>query len=439
MGFKDIVIDCLRSHAADVTVDFVVLINAIFVGMEVDFPDMVKGLGDMVRLLICVVYIVEWVVRLAMEGKTILLHKHLLKAELIIVVVAIYGALAAPDNPLLWRCSVVRSVRLLRVTGRARQSVVLGDLWLSIAAMGRGMRALGWLMLIGGAISFFFGGSVRGFIYGSGENDDLNTALCGDDDFRHHLNCLEVDQYFGSVSNTAVTMMQVATLDRWAAHVVRPLSKMRIEAAIFLTCFVLVATYGFLNIAVGVIVWATVELAQLHDSHRDRVQILQDREHIRNLRNYLESCLQLEGREFLDEREIKEAMHVFAVKKVYDELDLPVTDMKQLWAHLDPLSEGEISLDAFEYGCQTLLEPAKRYDMAALSARLNGRAEFTKVLLERCDTTLQNMDSLCAKLRYGFATMRTHVLSDHVNEVFAEVGLRRAGKMEIPHVESDEL
>jgi len=132
-------------------------------------------------------------------------------------------------------------------------------------------------------------------------------------------------------------------------------------------------------------------------------------------------------------------MAIPSVKKVYDELKLPVSDIHELWTHLDPFGIGDISLDDFEHHCMGLLEPAGRMDMAELSARLNGRGAFAEHLGVRCDAAIADMDDIFGRLTIGFTKLRKHVLSEDVNEIFPEVGLRRAGKMKIPPPEADDL
>jgi len=411
-----------------VAVDIIVVLNAVLVGLEVEMPELLGSLHDVFPILFCVIYIGEFVLNFA-QG-TVFKSK-LLMAELVVVLVAVMGAFALPGKKVLWRASVFRIIRGLRILPYASTSHAFADLWLALAAMRKGALALAWLILILFLGLIVFGIGTRGLVY-AGVDDDLTTAVCGGDDFRKHLMCINVDEYFGSVYRSTVTMLQMATLDRWAAHVVRPLSIMRPEAAMFIVCFVFVTTYGLLSIAVGVLVWCTVEVAKLHDTHRDRISVVQDRNSLHELRDYLGKCLALEARTKLDFREIKEAMMLPSVKKVYDELKLPVTDLKQLWTHLDPFSTGEVTLDEFEHGCISLLEPAGRLDMAHLSARLNGRGAFAKNLGDRCDATIDDLDHICGRLTVGFAKLRRHVLSEDINETFAEVGLRRLGKMKIP-------
>jgi hypothetical protein len=419
----------------EAVVDSVVIINAAFVGLEVDKPDVVGNSASIVQSLICVIYISEFALRLFLDfDRTI--RKPRLIVEFLTVVVALLGAFAFPDDKLIWRLSAFRClVRLTRAIKASSRSYRFADLWLVLASWWRSLLALRWLALIFFFLAFFFGGAARGLIF-AGEDDDLSTAVCGGDNFRVHLRCIDIDEYFGSITSTMLTMMQLVTLDRWAGHIVRPLrNSARPEAAFFLTCFVFVAFYGLISIIIGVLVWSTVETAKQHRAHRDNVFVDTAKERIRDLKDYFRRCLELEERTLLDLREIKEAMVVPLVKKTYDELELPVTDVEQLWHHLDEHDVGQITLDRFADGCEKLLEPARRFDMAVLSAKLNARSQFAENLEDRCEVTAQEMEVLFKKLTTGFTLMRKHVLSKEVNEIFAEVGMRRAGKMTMTNTE----
>lgn len=423
-------------------VDAIVISNAAFVGLEVDQPDLVKeDFAKIIRIIFCVIYIIEFLVRLAMDLQHF--RKLRLQVEMLVVLVAAIGAFGFPEKKILWRLSVWRLIRLTRVVIYSSRSARYADLWLVLTAFWRSLLAIRWLVLILFFSVIFFGGAARGFIFNGPDDDELNIAVCGRPDvnyhaFRIYLSCIDVDEYFGSMYKTCFTMMQLVTLDRWAAHVVRPLAGMRPDAAFFLFCFVLACTYGLMSIATGVLVWSTVEKAKEHRVHRNNVTMVTDKDRIKDLRDYFHKCLVLEDRSMLDLREIKEAMAVPQVKQVFEELNLPVVDVQQLWTHLDMENEGEITLEQFEQRCWILLEPAKRFDMACLSARLNGRAVFAENLGKRCDVTAREIDNLCKKLSVGFRQMRRHVLSEEVNDIFPEVGLRRGGKMRMPPYTTDE-
>jgi len=430
----------LQESAPDLVIDAVVVLNAVWVGLEVDMPEAVDGLKDLVRLVILVVYIVEFTIRLAMDPKGLIMEQKLLRCELLCVILAVLGVFVMPDNKVIWRCSCFRIIRGLRIQENAKDSVKLSDLWLALAGMQRAVKSLAWLILIMFLFCFFCGIAVRGLIFNADEDAMLADDLLNEcpekyigDDFRIRLKCIDEDEYFGNLFKSCVTMLQIATLDRWAAHIMRPLSRIHAEVSWVLMFYVIVMSYGLTSIAVGVLVNSTVEVAKLHDTHRDRVAIVLDKIKVGHLRDYFDKCLALEDRDMLDMREIKEGLGVPMVRAAFEELDLPIEDPNELWTHLDQHSMGEITLDEFEHGCMLLLEPAKRFDMAALSCRLNGRGEFTRHLADRCDATIDEMDRIFSKLNVGFQKCRAHVRSDDINDLFPEVGLRRAGKMAIPH------
>jgi len=300
------------------------------------------------------------------------------------------------------------------------------------------MRTLFWLMIFLFFICIIFGFTARGLVYAGEDDSDLTTTTCGGDNFRAHIYCIDIDEYFGDKLQTSLTMLQAVTLDRWTAHIVRPLSGMRPLAAAAIFCFVVVTTYCLLSIAVGVLVWSTVELAKNHDTHRENVVLVQDRELIIDLREYFDQTLKLDDRELLDFKELQEGMLVPQVRHAYQMLNLPVLDLRQLWSHLDQNLTGEITTDDFERGCLSLLEPAKRMDMACLAAKLHGRAVFSQRLEARCDDVVQDMSVLFKRLSLGFAVMREYVQSEEVNSLIPEVGLRNAGKMYVPPVVAED-
>jgi hypothetical protein len=423
-----------RAHAFEDTIDVVVLLNVIYVGISCDDPE---GLPDL-SLVFSAIYIIEYGIRLIVYNEHFLFKDHLSKVELLPVFVAWIGAFAQPDNKVLWRASVFRSIRIARALKMTRRSHALAELWLVLTGIGRAMKTMTWLLLSLLFITVCFGITVRGYIYNENDDTDLNTAVCGGDVFRKRLQCLDVDEYFGDTFSASITMLQALTLDRWAGHVVRPLARARPLAAAAIVCFVIVSTYCLLNVAVGVLVWSTVELAKVHDSHRERIMMVQDRELIHDLKDYFEATLRADDRDALDYKELQEAMLVPQVKHAYQRLNLPVTDLHQLWLHLDQDLDNEVSLEDFESGCLSLLEPAKRFDMACLSAKLNGRAAFGQRLSDRCDHVVDDLEVLSSKLSYGFAKMRTYVMSEDVNTLIPEVSLRQAGKMYIPPVYTDD-
>lgn len=428
LDLLDIALYLLKGEAYEVFIDGVVLANAVAVGFEVDDKDF--WLFEVLRYTFCGIYLLEILTRLFLHGP--FRCNLLILMEEIIVLVAALGVFAFPDVVLMWRLSVLRCVRFLRWWRIAQDFSPLQDLWLVLLGVARALKALAWLAVLLSCVLWAGGAIIRTLV-----NSDLEDKVdfpCGGDDFRIHMTCIDSDEYFGSMFRSWFTMFQVATMDRWASHIVRPMFDLSPMSAVVLVLFVLTTSYGLLSIAVGVLVWSTVDLAEAHEEHRTRLQHKHDAETIKTLRSYFANSLLIEDKENLDYRELREGLDVPGVRKAWKELDLPVIDLPQLWHHLDYTDKGEITLDEFEKGCRRLKDPASRYDMAMLAARLHGNAVRSGDLAARCSLASEDVDMLCNILGGAFAHLRQYVLSDEVGDQIPEVGLRRAGMMSKAHL-----
>lgn len=422
--------------------DSLVLFNALILGLEIDAPYI---LGDALHLTFRVVIPVAYMAEMAFEfSQGSFATSWRLRFEALVVLVSTIGAFSS--IPILWRCSGFKLARLLRFRDYAKNFIALGDLWLVLASWRAGVPVLGWFILILGLLLLVFGIAAQGFVYAGPDDWELTTEECGgfNDvhlgtyDFRRHIYCIDVDEYFGNMLRSTFTMFQMLTMDRWAAHVVRPLSGIRPLAAGFIVVIVVFMAYGLMSIFLGLLVWCTVETATHHDAHRANIDIVLDRVRVQELTQYFSEAIALEAKETLDFREMKESLSTGMPKIIYTDLRLPVDDLEELWTHLTPNRESEITMEQWQERCMSLLNPVDRMDMAHLSCKLNGRGEFVKTLGKRAEVMEHQVDDIFKKLSLGFKLLRKHVQSPDLNEVFPEVGLRRAGKMRIPEPVDDD-
>merc|ERR1719181_1958078 len=65
------------------------------------------------------------------------------------------------------------------------------------------------------------------------------------------------NDYFGTMSRSMFTMLQVATMDKWSTNIARPLIKHDGSVIVWLMVFILISRYGVLNVAIGTIAEAT--------------------------------------------------------------------------------------------------------------------------------------------------------------------------------------
>jgi len=95
-----------------------------------------------------------------------------------------------------------------------------------------------------------------------------NTAY---DDMRLLTNGWDHDELFGSVGRSMFTLLQCMTRDGWASQVARFVIIKQWHLSFFFMFFMMISTYGLLNLVVSVIVEQTLTAAR-NNASRDKAK-----------------------------------------------------------------------------------------------------------------------------------------------------------------------
>jgi len=415
------------------TVDAAVLVNALVVGTELDYGGNAPAYFKTLRYAICGLYALELGLRAFVDG---LLRRKLAQnpketrpvgvlffsphragglancCEFLLVLSAFVDTFALSGPTILWRCTVLRVVRYLRIHKLAARWRPLTELWLVLMGLARASKALAWFFLLLICVIYGFGGAAAGLVDSDGIQDTPG--------FDSH-------EYFGSTPRSMLTLLQLATLDGWASSVVRPLAASRPFAACVLVVFAFVTAYGFMSVGVGVLVWSTVELAHKHEGHSSQTSMAADFDMIAGLTGYFRDDLWSSNREFLTKRDFQDAMSIPQLALVFRRLELPLLNTESLFRHIDHQRKGRITLEQFEKTLTNLKKPANRFDVACLTATLGGSSTSVLRLERRADAVLGKLESVKRTLSSSFAELNVLAQPDQETGQVPEVVLRRAG------------
>jgi hypothetical protein len=429
-GYKDSAVFAL-------TIDVAVLVNALAVGLELDFSDSREPppIFQTIRLLVCGLYLWEVFWKLLVDG---LLRKNLAwkKRETRALGVCFFSPFRAGGranlfeiglglsaivetfvgiNPWLWRLSVLRTVRWCRIHRLAARWRPLTDLWLVLMGLAQAWKALSWFFLLLLCVMYGMGGAAAGLV---------------DSDGIQHTPGFDSKEYFGSTSRSMLTLLQLATMDGWASSVVRPLMASRPFAAGVLIVFAFVTAYGFLSVGVGVLVWSTVELGKTGEGSVDKASMSTDLDIIAALTNYFKEDLWAANRdETLTKRDFLDAMSVPQLASAFRKLDLPLPDIESLFRHMDHQRSGRITLAQFEKSLTNMKTPATRFDVACLTATLGGSSTSVSRLERRADSALSKLETVKRTLTHSFGELSALAEPDSETGQVPEVMLRRMGKI----------
>mmetsp|Transcript_94178 Transcript_94178/g.304278 ORF Transcript_94178/g.304278 Transcript_94178/m.304278 type:complete len:434 (-) Transcript_94178:157-1458(-) len=412
----------LRGDFGEWFIDAVVLANVLMVGLEVDQAG--EAGFQVPRIAFCLIYAVEMAVRILSDGLQSWKQAAVNLLDLLVVVMAVIDT-ARGQSTWLWRSTLLRALRFLRIYRAAARYRLLRDLWLVLVGLARAARGLAWLALLLVVLLFACSAAATGLVRSSVLSDE-GAADC---DVEQDFDCFNVQEYFGSVPRSLLTLLQLATLDSWASHVVRPLALSNPFAATVLAAFAVATAYGLLSVAVGMLVFSTVELARSHGDHASVKATREDDETIAMLTDYFKAILMMDQRATLDYVELQDAMSVPQVASALKGLDLPVLDIKELFAHLDKGRQGEITLEAFGSGLRLMKQPASRFDIACLSATIGGSVTFTGRLKARATAMHDRLEGLGQTLAAAFEEVEQVARHGHASEA-PELHLRRTGRIE---------
>mmetsp|Transcript_193 Transcript_193/g.633 ORF Transcript_193/g.633 Transcript_193/m.633 type:complete len:546 (-) Transcript_193:64-1701(-) len=345
--------------------------------------------------------------------------------------------------------TAARLLRIFTLQKHCKDRRSLRDVWLVLGGLQDGLPAFLWFLVVLFFIVYPCGGAatvlMRDLQWGGVTlltttlqpvPSDLEEVAvepeyyCVGSEFRSRLECIDLDEYFGSTSRSALSLLQVLTYDRWATSIVRPVLGLDVLGASLLIAFIAVVGFIVMNAAAAVFVYATVQLARTHADHESQKSMLDDYEIVSSLSNFFAVNLKLEDRKSIDFLELKEAMEIPQVAAAFTQLDLPVPEPFKLFKQIDKRNRGHVSVDEFREGLLRLKEPATRVDYARLAARLGGKVTYMDSVEARTEVLRQKLHDTAKALSFAMEQLGSYTESQGVSEWLPEVPLRAAGKMQ---------
>jgi len=263
------IIDVVEGIRVERVIIFLIIINAITLGMETS-PSIMANWGLVIHWLdkiILTVFVVEITLRIIGRGGSFFKDPWSL-FDFFVVAIALV--------PSTGQFAVLRALRVLRVL---RLLTMVPQMRRVVSALLAAIPGLSSIMLVLLLVFYVFA--------------VMSTNMFGSD----------FPQWFGSIGKSMYTLFQVMTLESWSMGIVRPVMEVHPYAWIFFIPFILVATFTMLNLFIAIIVnamqlqteYETEKTVEAVESATQRVDahVHQDikriEEELRRIRNFLEN------------------------------------------------------------------------------------------------------------------------------------------------------
>jgi Ca2+-binding EF-hand superfamily protein len=133
---------------------------------------------------------------------------------------------------------------------------------------------------------------------------------------------------------------------------------------VFFIFFIAVASFGFLNIVVGIVVESTLRTSEADDNKIKRAQERDRQRVFDHLREIFEAADE-DGSGTLTLGEVEKAINKPEIYNKLKMIEFPVEDPRQIFELLDYDNTGELSIDEFINGCIGMKGTAKSKDLLA--------------------------------------------------------------------------
>ncbi|CAJ1349448.1 unnamed protein product [Effrenium voratum] len=257
--------------------------------------------------------------------------------------------------------TVLRALRVIRFVRLVRMFSAFRELWLLVGGLTNSVKALSWVGLVVFMLIYVCGIICTAEI---GQNDE--TYAIGPS---YNGEVWPYKQYFGTVFRSMFTLLQVLTLDGWCDDIVRHVVYRQPVMGVFFICFILLTSFGLMNVVVGIIVENTLAAAQVVDKRKEEKLARHRKETVQQLVAILSrSDSRRSG--LISLEELRAANQSVIVQKKFESIGLQFEEVEHVFTLLDVDRSGKIELLRFENACRELVGGGKRRDIAQVEVNI---------------------------------------------------------------------
>jgi len=363
----------------------IVLVNIVTIGLETEFSE-TSGLFGAVNNGFILCYIMELILRLLTHGMKAL-RDGFNVMDVIIVFLAFLERIMSSGGVAraLPTFRTFRMVRLLQKSRFFKHSFELKGIFMLTKRM---FRTLFWVMLILFLVLWVLAVFAHMVI---GKSAEWNETLDPSKEFPPFV-ALDIQEYFGSVWKSFITLLQVTTLSQWAPHIARRIIKVYPLTFAFFVAFIWITTYGLLVAILSNLVQEAMISTHENAGAIRQMERAQRKEAGLRVRDIL-ADIDVDGSGQLDESEIAWALKVTNLEDVLHELGVPVTDAQSLVCLLDYSGDGYVSYDELVQGIVAMDEHVTKRDFVMLGF-------WVKNLLHRTSHLEERLSKMCDQISY---------------------------------------
>jgi len=225
-------------------------------------------------------------------------------------------------------------------------------------------------------------------------------------DYRKISGGWDNEELFGTIGRSMFTLLQMMTLDSWSSQVARHVINMQWEMGIFFIIFLVLSTYGLLNIVISIIVEHMLQAAAKND-RKARARLDSTRKQELDSIKEVFVLSDRDGSGEVDLHEFLEAVKNPEVQWRMRALGLPLMGAAKLFAVIDGDGSRTLTITEFINGCKKLKGTAQSKDLLVIQAQadiLSTKMEGLGRSLEDSARMMTILDAITSRTDLRFAS-----------------------------------
>mmetsp|Transcript_51960 Transcript_51960/g.134394 ORF Transcript_51960/g.134394 Transcript_51960/m.134394 type:complete len:535 (+) Transcript_51960:44-1648(+) len=386
--------------AFDVTMSILIIFNTIVIGLEVDFanPASREVWWVLLEALFCIVFLVEVFFKIYYHSCKWIIWDVWNVITFVVAMITLFAFIASFSSMgmgSIRMISLIRVAGLVRLTRLIRRYKALEELRLVVQGLVESFQTIAWTVILATVFIYICAVLLTKQI---GHNTDTYGT------YRKLSGGWDHEEYFGTVGRSMYTLLQAMTLDSWSSKIARHTIANQWYMTAFWIFFLLVSTFGIMNIVVSVIVELMLTASQ---NNEKRLKLREDR----TRRAELESIKEIfrsgdeDRSNSLDLDEFLKACKKPEVQMRMRQLELPLSDAAKLFGVIDEDGSRSLSFNEFITGCMKLKGPAQSKELLAIQAHADSLAKKMDILSESLadsERMMAALDEVTARISKRF-------------------------------------
>eukprot|EP00442_Polarella_glacialis_P052714 CAMPEP_0115060360 /NCGR_PEP_ID=MMETSP0227-20121206/7422_1 /TAXON_ID=89957 /ORGANISM="Polarella glacialis, Strain CCMP 1383" /LENGTH=600 /DNA_ID=CAMNT_0002445569 /DNA_START=94 /DNA_END=1896 /DNA_ORIENTATION=+ len=402
---------CVDSRPLALFMGAVVVCNSLTIGLELEMDGLAPEVFSAVNNGFLLLYLGELFARLLTHGLRAL-KDPLTVLDLCLVLMTFLERMASSASmarslPSIRMLRLLRLVRTFRFMNKSKELLVL------LSSGTKAMITLFWVTISVFTINWAAAAATHQIIGKSDAWTGSMDPLVPHDPFA----AFNVNEYFGSVTASWLTLFQIMCTSQWANHIGRPIIFVYPWFFVFIYFFIMTTTFGFLMCIVSNIVQDSIEASRAFEKAQAEVEKENRRSAGFRAKKIL-MMLDTDGNAELDEEEMGRALKHKEFLELLRHLEVPVMDAEGLIRLFDKDNSGKVGFNELVEGITGMGEDIVAKDYTKLALWSGSLMTRTVNLEERLQLIGESVTALKVQLEASFAALNHFIKTRDHTELY---------------------